>query len=310
MASFECLPLDSITFANIYNSKINEDTFIYWGDERIGKLRKGKTIYRPNADTLNSEYLSSENQLLISAKLQKWLDNEINDTLYPINKKLDEDINSEVRAIVFNCFENFGNYPIEKFKDILKSISQESKHQLSKLGIRIGAKYFFIPNLLKKKPLELCAILWKTFYQNEMDHTLPLPLNGRVSFTSEIKMPNNYWQSIGYININNFVFRIDVFEKIFYLARQKIKKGPFLESSDLMNPIGCNSDQLKDIMIFCGYAFLTISDEKKLFFNNYNKKKTKKNINKNLNKKTIKKNNIDKIKKDPNSPFAVLEKLL
>ena len=49
------------------------------------------------------------------------------------------------------------------------------------------------------------------------DDFLPLPLNGRVSFTSETKMPDNYWQSIGYINIKNFIFRIDVFEKIFYL---------------------------------------------------------------------------------------------
>ena len=95
-------------------------------------------------------------------------------------------------------------------------------------------------------------------------------------------MPDNYWQSIGYINIKNFIFRIDVFEKIFFLARQKLKKGPFLESSDLMNPIGCNSEQLKDIMIFCGYEYLTISDEKKLFFliikkrNKKNKKNKKK----------------------------------
>ncbi len=308
--SFLNAPLDSITFADINNSKINEDTLIYWGDEPIGKLRKGKSIYRPTADTLNSEYLSSENKLLISAKLQKWLDNEINDTLYPINKELDEDINSEIRAIVFNCFENFGNYPIEKFKDILKNITQESKHQLSKLGIRIGAKYFFIPNLLKKKPLELCAILWKTFYQNDIDHILPMPLNGRVSFKSEIKMPNNYWQSIGYININNFLFRIDVFEKIFFLARQKLKKGPFLESSDLMNPIGCNSNQLKDIMVFCGYEYLTISDEKKLFYLSNKKKETQKTIKNNLNKKITKKYNKDKSKRDPNSPFAVLEKLL
>ena len=43
---------------------------------------------------------------------------------------------------------------------------------------------------------------------------------------------------------------MDVFEKIFFLARQKLKKGPFLESSDLMNPIGCNSNQLKDILAF------------------------------------------------------------
>ena len=303
-------PLDSINFGDVGKSKIEEDTLIYWGDEAVGKLKKGKTIYRPTADALNSEYLSSENKLLISAKLQKWLEYEINETLHPLNKNLDEDINSEIRAIAFNCLENFGNYPIEKFKDTIKTISQESKHQLSKLGIRIGAKYFFIPNLLKKKPLEFCAILWKTYYQIENNNYLPLPSNGRVSFTSKINMPDNYWQSIGYINIKNFIFRIDVFEKIFFLARQKLKKGPFLESSDLMNPVGCNSDQLKDIMSYCGYEYLTLSDEKKLFFTAIKKKQTKKNINNKSNININKKNSKDKIKRDPDSPFAVLEKLL
>ena len=304
-------PTDSINFGNLNNLKINDDTFIYWGTEPIGKLKKGKSLYKPTADALNSEYLSSENKLLISAKLQKWLDNEINETLNPINKNLEEDINSEIRAIVFNCFENFGNYPIDKFKNTIKTITQESRLQLSKLGIRIGAKYFFIPNLLKKKPLEFCAILWKTFYQNDIDELLPLPINGRVSFSTEIKMPDHYWQCIGYININNFLFRIDVFEKIFFIARQKLKKGPFLESSDLMNPIGCNSNQLKDMMLFCGYEYLTISDEKKLYFLNNYKKESKKVVTKEKKRKINKKNNNKyEIKADPNSPFAVLEKLL
>ena len=123
-------------------------------------------------------------------------------------------------------------------------------------------------------------------------------------------MPENYWQSIGYINIKNFAFRIDIFEKIFFIARQKIKKGPFLESADLMNPIGCNSDQLKDIMTFCGYDSVTISDEKKLYFLSKNKKDSKK-IADRKNKKIInKKTGRNNIKRDPNSPFAVLEKLL
>ena len=303
-------PFESISFDDLKKTKIKDETFICWGDEPIGKLKKGKSIYKPSAEALNSEFLTSENKLLISAKLQKWLDSEINDTIYPLTKHLDEGLNSEIRAIAFNCFENFGNYPIEKFKTLLKDISQESKLQLSKLGIRIGAKYFFIPNLLKKKPLELCAILWKTFYKTEIDDFLPLPINGRVSFISEVNMPENYWQSIGYININKFVFRIDVFEKIFFLARHKIKKGPFLESSDLMNPIGCNSDQLKDIMVFCGYDYLIISDEKKLYFQNKNKREPKKILKKNKHRIINKKNKISKIQKDPNSPFAVLEKLL
>ena len=156
----------------------------------------------------------------------------------------------------------------------------------------------------------MSAILWKIFYQNSTEDLLPLPSNGRVFFTSDTEMPVNYWQSIGYINIKNFLFRIDVFEKVFFIARQKLKKGPFLESSDLMNPIGCNSNQLKDIMTFCGYDYVIISDEKKLFFLSNKKRETKKvEINK-LNKKTKKTISKDKIKRDPNSPFAVLEKLL
>ncbi len=303
-------PLNSLTFGDVSKIKIKDDTFIYWGEEPVGKLKKGKSIFKPTPEALNSEYLSSENKLLISAKLQKWFNNEINETLHPLFKNLDSNINSEIRAIAFNCFENFGNYPIEKFKDTIKNISQESKVQLSKLGIRIGAKYFFVPNLLKKKPLEFCAILWKIFYQNDKDDFLPLPLNGRVSFTSKTKMPDNYWQSIGYINVKNFIFRIDVFEKVFFIARQKLKKGPFLESSDLMNPIGCNSNQLKGILAFCGYEFIILSDEKKLYFLSDKKKETKKLLKNKVNKKIINKSENNKIKGDPNSPFAVLEKLL
>ena len=63
-------------------------------------------------------------------------------------------------------------------------------------------------------------------------------------------------------------------------------------------------------MIFCGYEYLTLSDGKKLFFIVNKKKQIKKNIKNKSNVKKNKKNNIDKIKRDPNSPFAVLEKLL
>jgi len=101
-----------------------------------------------------------------------------------------------------------------------------------------------------------------------------------------------------------------VFEKVFFIARQKLKKGPFLESSDLMNPIGCNSNQLTDIMTFCGYVYTIISDGKKLYFLSNKKKETKKVVKNKSNKKTNKTINKEKIKRDPNSPFAVLEKLL
>ena len=92
-------PFDSINFGDISKYKIKDDVFIFWGEETIGKLKKGKSIYRPSAETLNSEYLSSENKLLISAKLQKWLDSEINETIHPLNKNLDEEMNSKLEQL-------------------------------------------------------------------------------------------------------------------------------------------------------------------------------------------------------------------
>ena len=99
------------------------------------------------------------------------------------------------------------------------------------------------------------------------------------------------------------------------IARKKIKQGPFLETSELMNPIGCNSDELSKILDFCGFDFVVLSNEKKLF--SYKQKqqlkikaKSIKIKKKEIKIKTIPKPQNKKIKPDPNSPFAVLQKLL
>ena len=116
--------------------------------------------------------------------------------------------------------------------------------------------------------------------------------------------------------MNNFALRIDVFERIFFIARQKIKSGPFLDSADLMNPVGCNREQLKDILVYCGLSFIKFPNERFLFFYESNKvvAQPKRVVSKKIDLKKRSKNKkiSQKIEKsiDPNSPFAVLEKLL
>ena len=303
-------PDDSINFGNITELKLDKQQYIYWGEDKIGQLIKGLKIYNPIAESLNTEFLSSEKKLLVSAKLQNWIENQIKTHLKPIKEKLEDNIDPNIRAITFNCFENLGTLEINNFRDFIKKIDDKSKQHLSKLGIRIGAKFFFIPHLMKKKSIELSAILWKVYSKNTSSEYLPLPTDGRVSFTSKINMPRSYWTSIGYICINNFAFRVDVFEKIFYLARKKVKYGPFLESGDLMNPIGCNSEQLESIMLFCGYETIHTIEDKKMYFLKKKTKSTHKMVKKNITKKTPKLEVKPKKIVDPNSPFAVLEKLL
>ena len=163
--------------------------------------------------------------------------------------------------------------------------------------------------------MELKAFLWRVFNESNLKENYPLPKDGRVSFISEVKLPESYWLSIGYLILDKFAVRMDVFERIFFLARKRIKQGPFLENSELMNPIGCNSDELSRILDFCGFDYVVLSNEKKLFsLKQKQKLKTKaKSIKikkKKAKIKTIPKPTNKKIKPDPNSPFAVLQKLL
>ena len=334
-------PIDSLNFGNIKDTKTNEDVKIYWGDEAVAKLIRGKSMLSPNVETYNSDFLDSDKRILITKKIQIWLEQKLSEILLQITKPIDDDASSEARLIIFNVFNELGTTLTAEHINSIKNINISDKGTISRSGIRIGAKFFFMPNLLKKFPMELKALLWKIYNNFNEDIIYPLPSDGRVSFASEYKMPDSYWSAIGYHCLNSFAIRVDVFERVFYLARQKIKYGPFIESSDLMNPIGCNSDQLKNILQYCGFESLIIGDSKKLFFYKTkiekksiklkNKVKTNvikiKNKTKNNAKTNIKikiKTNINKthkkdyqvkkeIKKntpDPNSPFAVLEKLL
>ncbi len=316
-------PLIAINLGNIYEFPISNEVKIYWGDEPIGRLIKGNKIFAPKAECLNSELLESDKKLAITTKLQKWVDDKIANTLKSLVEEIDANISSEARAIVYNVFDSLGTMTIYEHFDSLKKLSEGDKSSLSKTGIRVGTKFFFMPHLLKKSPMELNALLWKVYYESQEENLYPLPNDGRVSFLCNFAMPESYWFAIGYINLNGFLIRTDVFERIFFIARQKAKYGPFLESSELMNPVGCNSDQLKNILNYCGFESIAVSENKKLFFYKSNKKEILKKSNKKikLHKKKIKKTNINlkkntsnkerkDNKKDPNSPFAVLEKLL
>ena len=316
ISNFLNAPNESIGFGNINEINFKESIKIYWGKEAVGYLSKGSNISSPNAEAFSNEYISSENKLLISAKLQKWIDELVKTLLWPIKEAKNENISANVRAIKFNVFENFGTLPIDKFSAFLKNISIEEKNLISKSGIRIGAKYFFVPNFLKKAPMELSAILWCVFNKHKFDGEIPLPKDGRVSFKIQNKMKEEYWAAIGYIKLNNFALRVDVFERIFFIARQKIKNGPFIDSSDLMNPVGCDRNQLKDILRFCGFSVVKLNNDRDLYYNEIKKVSTKlsksatKKIDVKKRSKITRKKNKDKKQADPNSPFAVLEKLL
>ena len=65
-----------------------------------------------------------------------------------------------MRAIIYNVYDNLGTMEVGEHYKTIKNLNEHDKVVISKSGIRIGAKFFFMPNLLKKVPIEIkCFIM-------------------------------------------------------------------------------------------------------------------------------------------------------
>ena len=84
----------------------------------------------------------SENKLLISAKLQNWIDDKIANTLKSLVEEIDPNISSEARAIVYNVFDSLGTMSIYEHSDNLKNLSEGDRSSLSKTELGLELNFF------------------------------------------------------------------------------------------------------------------------------------------------------------------------
>ena len=136
-------PLDSLNFGKIVLLKLNESVKIYWGDESIGYLIKGKNIFSPKAEVINTELLESDKKILIRKKLQEWLDKKIITILKPFFDDIDETTSSETRAIVFNVYNSLGTMLINEHSNTIKNLTEHEKVIFFSYWYSYWCKIFF-----------------------------------------------------------------------------------------------------------------------------------------------------------------------
>ena len=300
-------PDEAFHYGDLHNIKMNKQPNIYWGDDVVGFFEKGKNIFSPKINIDNTDMLDNENKKKILQRLNTWFENKIENLLKPINQdtnKISEVAN--VRSIAYNLFNDLGCSHKMIFQIDINKMTTEEKKELSRLGIRTGIEYFYLTSFMKKNAIEFRALLWNIYNSSNKDFNYPLPHDGRVYFNINApnkSLNNSYWQSIGYIRINNFAVRVDIFERIFFLVRQKYKFGPFIQHPELMNLIGCNINQLKELMSFLNYSSIKMANDQICFFYK-NEDKSQKNKQKSDRKNKLKNN---KLNKNINSPFNTLE---
>ena len=281
---------------NIIETKIIElsnDTKIYWNKFPIAKIVPGKDYLTPNLEIIVDEMLEQKQRQKLIDFLKKWLSEKINLELKSlidlrnINQK-----NSSIKALAYQLYENNGVLKRDQVSDYLKSLGQEERKILRKIGVKFGRYHIYLFKLIKPEAVKLRTLLWKNFHQKYFK--LNPPTFGLNFIEDKEKQNKNFMLLCGFEKFDNFFVRIDILERLFMQIininteqKKEIKVVP-----EMLNLLGCNKENFVSLLKKMNYI-ITKKDEE--FYFKYNPSKNRRSFN----KKIISKEN----------PFNILKNL-
>ncbi|MBM09358.1 MAG: disulfide oxidoreductase [Magnetovibrio sp.] len=290
---------------------------VLWNQVPVARLEASNNLLKPKLILLKSDLIDNNYKRSIHRRLQRWLNDYIRQTLSPLfidTKKLPA---GTARGLHFRLTENLGSMARELIKEEVKALDRESRRALRIHGFRIGRETVYAPALLKLRPITLRAILWSV--NRGLSLPLKLPKNGRASIRIEESSPPEFLEAIGYRPLGLLAVRVEILERTAAEAWALNEKGQFKEPAQLMNLIGCNADELAEVLKHLGYHRETKGSRKIYRLkrrqtgqtepkNSYMKsKQTKKLKSKNLGKHYSKQRTSSNY--NPDSPFAKLRNL-
>ena len=275
--------------------KLDEDHKIYWMDNPIAYITKGKNYLNPKLKLIVDEAIDEESKEKLHINLQKKLYSLISSELSDlVNLSKSKFKNNYVRALSYQLYEKNGVMKRDSVHQMIKNISKEDRLNLRKAGIKIGRYHIFLPRMLKPSAVDLRVKLWKLYYSEDNKYTIP---KSGLNFLKNETIKNNEFLLIcGFENLNKFYIRVDILERLFLKIIEKSKDGIFKIDSDMINLIGCTKENFYKLLELLGYKRKIIKDDKDEFFI-YKPKFTKQ-----LKEKKAKKTNKD-------NPFEKLSEL-
>ena len=275
--------------------ELKNDNKIYWKNNPIAKLMPGIDYLNPQIHLIIDEMMEKEEKIKLNDYLQIWINKKIKTELKSlIDLKNIEDDNSELRALAYHLYENNGVVKRENVSSYLKKLNQDERKKLRKIGVKFGRYHIFLFNLFKPNSVSLRVLLWKIFYEKNINL---FPPTFGLNFLEEKKNGNKEFMLIcGFEKFDNFFVRIDILERLFVMILNSNKDKKINEIKlipEMLNLLGCNKENFTILLQKMNYK--TFKKEKDIYFKYIP-------IKKNIKKKEIKKDIKD-------NPFRILTQL-
>ena len=223
--------------------ELNEDFKIYWNKYPIAKLCPGKDYLNPEIELIIDDMIEFTEQKDLKDYLVKWLSNKITielDSLFKL--KSIKESNSQVRALGYQLYENYGVVKREKVGPLVKRLTQEDRKSLRDIGVKFGRYHIFLFKLFKPKQVSLRVLLWKNFKQINL--SLKPPTFG-LNFTDNSKFENKDFMLLcGFEKFDRFFVRIDILERLFiHIIKNNLENNQEVKLvPEMLNLLGCNKE--------------------------------------------------------------------
>lgn len=251
---------------------LGSDGTLRWIGAPIGTLVASEDALKPRLILLADEQLTGPARDKVAARAERFVNFQIELLLKPlVDLKNAEQISGIARGIAFQLVENFGLINRRDIAAEMKTLEQEGRAALRRMGVRFGAYHVFVPALVKPAPAGLITLLWALMNDGkdkpgfgDVVHALA---SGRTSVVIDPTFDQAFYKLAGYRNLGRRAVRIDILERLADLIRPATNWKPglgarpdgaydgqaFMVTPPMMSILGANADDMEEILKGLGY---------------------------------------------------------
>ncbi|MCG6114690.1 MAG: helicase [Mesorhizobium sp.] len=251
---------------------LSSEGLVRWLGSPVGALSSTEDPLRPRVILLADEQLTGPARDKVAARLERYVAYQIGTALKPlIDLKTAEQLSGIARGVAFRLVENFGLLNRRDVAEDIRSLDQDARGALRRLGVRFGAFNIFVPALIKPAPAGLLTMLWAL--QNDakdrpgFGEVVATLAAGRTSIALDESFEKDFYRLAGFRIAGKRAVRVDILERLADLIRPALAWRPgqgsrpegaydgnaFIVTPAMMSILGATPQDMEEILKALGY---------------------------------------------------------
>jgi len=254
---------------------LDSDGGLRWIGAPIGRLLATEDVLKPRILLLADGQLTGPAREKVEARLDRWFGFHSDSLLKPLHElSQSEGLEGVARGVAYRLVENLGTVDRRDTAEDVRSLDQDQRAVLRRMGVRFGAYHIFIPALLKPAPAGLVTLLWALkndrIEEEGRAEILAVLASGRTSIAIVEGYDEVVYRLAGYRAMGTKAVRVDILERLADLIRPatgwRLKPDSttvrpegawdgsgFMVTPAMLSILGATHENMADILRGLGY---------------------------------------------------------